>query len=74
MMDIKKFRVKSKSEPGTYRTVKVLPNGKMYCSCPAIKGKKRKLCRHQRIVIKFLIKQGIAKIYAEGTSGISKRK
>ena len=65
MMDIKKFRVKSKSEPGTYRTVEVLPNGKIFCNCPARTGKGRKICRHRRIIMKFLIKQGIKRIYGK---------
>jgi len=62
---IKKFRVPSKSEPGTYRTVEVLPNGKLICDCPARVGKGRKPCRHKLIVTKELIRQGIKRIYGK---------
>jgi len=65
MNEIKKFKVPSKSEPGTYRIVEVLPNGKMFCNCPARVGKGRKICRHRQIIMKFLIKQGIKRIYGK---------
>ena len=65
MNKIKKFKVPSKSELGTFRTVEVLPDGKLYCDCPAIVGKGRKPCRHKQIVIRHLIKQGIAHIYGK---------
>ncbi len=64
-MEIKKFKVPSKSQPGTFRIVEVLPNGKAICDCPASFGRGKKPCRHKRIIIKHLIKQGVARIYGK---------
>jgi hypothetical protein len=48
-----KFRVPSKSEPGTLRTAEIYSNGKVLCDCPA---KDTLLCHHGKTIVETLKK------------------
>jgi len=45
---LKKYRVSSKSEKGTYYIVEVWNDGKLTCNCPA--GSFGRLCNHKQRV------------------------
>jgi len=40
----KRWKVRSKSQPGIYRIIELTNNGKLYCDCPA--GSFRNECSH----------------------------
>lgn len=48
IVEIKRFRVKSKSEPNKFHEVTILSNDKLYCDC--IAGRFAKPCRHKKLV------------------------
>jgi len=51
---IQKFRVRSKSRPGEFHIVEVLPDGKIVCDCEA--GSFSRPCWHKKLIENHLKK------------------
>jgi len=49
---VRRFKIESKSQPGTYHIVDVMSDGKLLCDCHA--GFYRQPCKHKSKVEKYL--------------------